>query len=478
MSRARPEAWKRELIKYTPVTRLDLFFCLVAAAAALAAVRHFLRIAGVGAAYKAKALCSALFVSGLDLDPNRADEVSSDAYRVMRLFRASVDRGAKTVTASFFGLRERTAVWRPGLGATLAFRPLPPAPPLPAPKRPADPSRPWPEGDAPDPAPSPVLERVLEAAFSEPDPKRLRRTRAIVVVRGGLLIGERYAPGFTAETPLNGWSMTKSVLGALIGTLVAENKLALSDKALLEEWRAPGDSRAGISLQDLLRMRSGLRFTEVYSDPLSDVTRMLFDGGDAGGFAASRPLAHPPGTHWQYASGTTNILSLIARRALGEDAYPSWPRRALFDPLGMASAILEPDASGTFVGSSFLFATARDWARFGLLHARDGVWNERRLLPEGWVRLVTTPTPQAPDARYGAHWWLKLSPELGGGSAADSRLPADAFHALGHEGQCLTVIPSRGLVVVRLGLSIDITAWDHARFLANLLDALDEDPGR
>jgi hypothetical protein len=455
------------------VTGPQLFYCAAAAAFVIAAIRHFLRVAGVGAAYKAKTLCSALFVSGLDLDPNRADEVSSDAYRLMRLFPARADRDSKTVTASFFGLRERSAVWRPGLGATLAFSPLPTAPAPPAPLLPIEPSRPWPEGEAPAHSPSAAVGRVLDAAFSEPDPKRRRRTRAIVVVRGGRLAAERYAPGMKPGTPLNGWSMAKSVLGALIGTLVAEKKLSLADKNLLAVWRGPGDARAAISLEDLLRMRSGLRFTEKYSDPLSDVTRMLFDGGDAGGFAAARPLEHPPGTHWQYASGTTNILSLVARRALGEDSYRAWPRRSLFDPLGMTSAIFETDASGTFVGSSFLFATARDWARFGLLHARDGVWNERRLLPEGWVRLVTTPTPQAPDTRYGAHWWLKLPKELGGGGAADARLPADAFHALGHEGQCLTVIPSRGLVVVRLGLSIDITAWDHARFLADLLDALD-----
>jgi CubicO group peptidase (beta-lactamase class C family) len=450
---------------------MKLLLGVLAAAAAAAAARRFLRVAAVGAAYKAKALCSALFVSGLELDPENADEVSADAYRLMRLFRARVDRDKKTVSASFLGLRERAAVWRPGLGATLAFRPLTTAPFLPPPRR-LDPARPWPEGAATAPAESAEVSRVLDAAFSEPDPRRRRRTRAIAVVRDGRLIAERYAPGFSAATPLNGWSMTKSVLGALIGTLAAEGRLRLSDKSLLSEWRAPGDPRGGIALEDLLRMRGGLAFTEKYSDPLSDVTRMLFDGPDAGGFAASRPLAHPPGTHWQYASGTTNILSMIARRLVGEEAYPSWPRRALFDPLGMESAIFEQDASGTFVGSSFLFATARDWARFGLLHAQDGVRDGRRLLPEGWVELVTTPTPQAPNGRYGAHWWLKLSKELGGETAAARRIPPDAFHALGHEGQCLTVIPSRGLVAVRLGLSIDITAWDHAAFLAGLLDAL------
>jgi hypothetical protein len=137
----------------------------------------------------------------------------------------------------------------------------------------------------------------------------------------------------------------------------------------------------------------------------------------------------------------------------------------------MSSAVFEQDASGTFVGSSFVFATARDWARFGLFHLQDGVWDGHRLLPEGWVKLVTTPTPQAPHGRYGAHWWLKLSKELGGETPAAEKIPADAFHALGHEGQCLSVIPSLGLVVVRLGLSIDITAWDHAAFLADLIEA-------
>lgn len=449
---------------------MKILLALLAAAGAAAVIQRFLRVAGIGAAYKAKALCSALFVSGLDLDPEGADEVSADAYRLMRLFRARVDREKKTVSASFHGLCRRTAVWRPGLGATLAFRPLPPAPALPAPRR-LDGASPWPVGEGPAPEPSSALSRVFDAAFSEPEAARPRRTRAVVVVRDGRLLAERYAPGVSKDTALNGWSMTKSVLGALIGTLVAEGSLSLADKNLLAEWRAPGDPRAGISLEDLLRMRGGLAFTEIYSNPLSDVTRMLFDGPDSGGFAASRSLAHAPGAHWQYASGTTNILSLLARRALGEDSYPAWPRRSLFDPLGMSSAIFEQDAAGTFVGSSFLFAAARDWARFGLFHLQDGVWDGRHLLPEGWVKLVTTPTPQSPKGRYGAHWWLKLSKELGGETAAAGKIPADAFHALGHEGQCLTVIPSRGLVVVRLGLSIDITAWDHAAFLADILEA-------
>jgi CubicO group peptidase (beta-lactamase class C family) len=280
-------------------------------------------------------------------------------------------------------------------------------------------------------------------------------------------VAERYAPGFSADMPLPGWSMTKSVIGALVGILVGAGRLSPSARELLPEWPA-SDDRSGIRLEDLLRMRSGLEFFESYFNMSSHVVQMLFNRPDAGAYAASLRLAHRPGTTWSYASGTTNILSRIVRRAVGEADYPEFPRRALFDPIGMRSATLEPDASGTFVGSSFMLATARDWARFGQLHLQDGVWAGQRVLPEGWVRFSTTPTPQSPGGCYGAHWWLKLQKEMGGESGEARRIPADAYFALGHEGQTLSVIPSRGLVVVRLGLSVNIEAWNHAAFLADL----------
>jgi CubicO group peptidase (beta-lactamase class C family) len=219
-------------------------------------------------------------------------------------------------------------------------------------------------------------------------------------------------------------------------------------------------------------MRSGLRFSESYFNMSSNVVQMLFNRPDAGAYAASLPLDHPVGTTWSYSSGTTNILSRILRRAVGESEYGAYPRRVLFDPIGMRSATMEPDASGTFVGSSFMLATARDWARFGQLHLQDGMWRGRRILPEGWVRFVTTPTPQSPGGRYGAHRWCKLQKEMGGESGSAARIPADAFFALGHEGQTLSVIPSCGLVVVRLGLSINIEAWNHAAFLADVHAAI------
>jgi hypothetical protein len=199
---------------------------------------------------------------------------------------------------------------------------------------------------------------------------------------------------------------------------------------------------------------------------------MLFGTGDAAGFAAAKPLAHPPGTRWAYASGTTNVVMRAMREALGDDrAYLALPRRALFDRIGMASALMETDAAGTFVGSSLMFATARDWARFGLLALNDGVANGSRVLPDGWVKFMTTPAPAAPEREYAAHWWRKLGANRGPDARAP-QLPPDAFHAAGHGGQYVTVVPSRGAVIVRLGHAIDRGAWDQDAFAARVLAAL------
>jgi CubicO group peptidase (beta-lactamase class C family) len=426
------------------------------------ALGYLLLIAPVGCSYKAKILGSAYFVTGRPIDAERSPEISADSYMILRLFRARVDETNKRVTASLFGLRSRTSEFVPGLGAVLTCGLTPPRP---APEPPG--------GDDPWPAPvstRPKLNTLLDGCFPENNPRRLRRTRAVLVLHDGIIVAERYAPGFSKATPLPGWSMTKAVTGALVGILVKEGKLKLSDKNLLPEWS--NDARREISLEDLLRMRSGLKFTEKYENPLSDVNQMLWNNADCSAYAASRPAEHPPGAHWQYSSGTTNIVCRIIRRAVGEKDYHSFPRRALFGPLGMSTALMETDAGGTFVGSSFLFASARDWARFGLLYAQDGVWEGQRILPEGWAAFSASPTPES-NGVYGAHWWLKLQKELGGETEAAYRIPSDAFFALGHEDQSVTVIPSRKLVAVRLGLSIYIDAWNHAEFTTGLLDALE-----
>ena len=435
-----------------------------------------LRIIVIGAAYRAKVLCSALFVSQRSLESSLED-VSADSYGILRILRAVVDKARGRVTVSCLGFCVKTAVQRSGLGATLVagnspeelkHRSLPPLS--------LAPNLAWPEGEPGETmrAQDERAAGILEGVFAEPNPRRRRRTRAVVVVQDGRLVGERYAPGFGPRMPLPGWSMTKSVLHTLVGILVGEGRLSLQARGLLPEWGAPGDSRGAIALDDLLRMRSGLQFSEAYNNPCSDATRMLFDSADAGAFAAAKAPAFAPGVRWAYSSGTSNILARIVRRAagLGPEEFLAWPRRVLFDPLGMASAVMEPDASGNLVPSSFMLATARDWARFGLLYAQDGVWGGRRILPEGWAACGRTPTPQSPQGCYGAHWWLKLPKEFGGHSPAAARIPADAFFAIGHEGQVLAVIPSRRLVVVRLGLSIYEDAWNEAALLAELLDAL------
>ena len=420
----------------------------------------------VGAGYKAKALCSGVFGSGRDLDPQRAPQIHDDAYRLLRPFTARIDRNARLVTASLLGVHPRTAVQRPGFGATLQALDAPLARVPSSSPAPAGPTRAWRHAQGPD-----ALQRLVEEAFTEPNPTRLRRTYAVLVVHDGQIVAERYADGITADMPLPGWSMAKSVLNALIGLLVADGRLALDSRALLPAWTAD-DPRAAITLEDLLRMRSGLRFSEVYANPWSDVLHMLYRSSDMGAYAASLPVQHPAGSRWSYASGTSNILSLIARRTLGDAAYHTFPRTRLFEPLGMSSAVLEPDASGTFVCSSYMLATARDWARFGQLWAEGGRVDGRALLPESWVRFSTSPTPES-DGRYGAHWWLKLNPDIGGDTAAASRIAPDACFAIGHEGQTLSIIPSRKLVVVRLGASIHIDAWDQAGFIAGIQDLVD-----
>jgi CubicO group peptidase (beta-lactamase class C family) len=314
------------------------------------------------------------------------------------------------------------------------------------------------------------VKAALDEAFTEPGAIPSRRTRAVVVVQHGRVVAERYAPGYNADSPLPGWSMTKSVVNALVGVLVREGRLALDEPLRVPEWATAGDLRGGITLRQALQMSSGLQFTETYGNPLGDVLWMLFGTGDAARFAASKSLAAPPGTQWSYASGTTNIIARALRHAVGggDEDYWLFPRRALFEPLGMASAVLEPDAAGDFVGSSFMLATARDWARFGTLYLQDGIWGDKRVLPEGWVRFSAAPAPAAPDGVYAAHFWRRLGRDAYAPSGEEG-LPPDAYHAIGHEGQIITIIPSHRLVVVRLGLAVGRGAWDHAAFLRRLL---------
>lgn len=326
-------------------------------------------------------------------------------------------------------------------------------PPLPA--QPA--GTPWPTVEWPLGAPGVDLAGMIARAFE--DPGDLGETWALVIIQAGRLVFERYGFGRIADDTCRSWSMAKSITHALAGILVGDGRLDIYAPADVPEWRAPGDPRGAVTLDQLLRMSSGLAFTEAYvpGEP-SDVIEMLFGGGqhDVAAFAAAFPLAHAPGSFFSYSSGATNIVSRCLARAAGASgpAFEALMRERLFAPLGMSSATPTFDDAGTFIGSSFCFATARDFARFGLLYLRDGVWEGARLLPAGWVDYARTPTFQqgdCADGPYGAHWWLDLA---GPGS----------FSANGYEGQYTVICPDRDLVIVRNGVTAEanqplVKAW-------------------
>jgi len=319
-------------------------------------------------------------------------------------------------------------------------------PPLP----PQDPAIAWPTGSWPEREPGPDVDTqrlaaVLERSFARPEPPEVGVTHALLVIHRGALVAERYDAENGPETTLPSWSMAKSVLFALVGVLVRDGCLRVDATAGVPAWQRPGDPRAAITVDQLLRMSSGLQFDEEYTDPeTSSTIQMLFGAGkaDVAAFAASFPLLHEPDTVWSYSSGTSNLLSELVGRTVGggEAGMHAFMRRELLDRIGMRSARPLFDAAGTWIGSSFLFATARDFARFGLLCLRDGCWQGERLLPPGWIDYGRTPTPGS-QGEYGAHFWL----------ATDG---TDTFSANGYRGQYTVIVPERDLVIVRLGTSM------------------------
>lgn len=440
-------------------------FCVSALlASGLFSIRSVARTA---AGYGAKILCSGVFVSGRPA----ADVISQELalpHPATRLIRYTVDASTGTARASFLGLFPRTALFRSTLGCTLdsdvtldqlRTQPVPSPPAALAAEPPLPPS---------------PLDPLLEAAFREPDPASPLRTRALVVMHRGRLLAERYAPGFHRGMRLQGWSMTKSILNALTGILVAQGKLNLYAPAPVPEWSSPSDPRHAITLDQLLRMSSGLQFNENYFDLSADAPVMLFRSFSAGAYAAARPLEAAPDSRWHYSSGTANILSRILLHTLDGNLRTYWqfPRRQLFEPVGALSATLEPGPDGAFVGSSFMYATARDWARLGQLYLDDGIANGRRILPEGWVRYSTTPTPKAPQGRYGAQIWLNAGEPSHPERRDWPHLPSDTFAFNGFEGQHVIVIPSRQTVIVRLGLSQGPRNWNPDSALAPILESL------
>lgn len=426
----------------------------------------------VGANYSAKTVCSNAFVAGRDPQSVLETDVQAPGHWLLRLMRVSVDEPTGVTRAGLFGIfGAGVSVHREGLGCSTvpdgdiaAFRAQPA---LRRAEPPDEGERLWPEGDTVDPLEDTELYAVLnDEDLTGPG------MRAVVVVKDGRIIGERYGEGFDETTRLLGWSMTKTVTAALIGRLAREGRISVSDTGLFDDWT---DGRRDIAVADMLGMASDLTWNEDYGD-VSDVTRMLYLQPDMSSFAASRPLDETNsggiGEVFDYSSGATVMLSRIWQNRFDNptDAL-QYPRAALFEPLGMRSAVFETDARDTFVGSSYLYATARDWARFGQFLLQRGVWNGRSLLPVGYVDWMVEPHP-ASGGQYGnGHVW-RFAPNFDApGDNAD--LPADAFFLKGHDGQSVSVVPSKGLVVVRLGLTPSREGYKAGFLVQALIDTLD-----
>ncbi len=423
----------------------------------------------VAAGYSAKIVCSNVFVAGRDAGRVLELDVQAPGHPILKFIDVDVDADRKTVTAGLLGVFGRSmAVAHDGFGcATVADGDLDAVPPTPAVDTPAALTTGiWPEGIAVEASQDPEVLKILDdPAMTGPG------MRAVVVVKNGRIVGERYGEGFTQKTPLLGWSMTKSVNAAIVGTAVQAGKLSLDQAPVFASWAA--DTRKAIKLADLMAMSSGLEFNEDYGD-VTDVTRMLYLEPDMAGFAKDKPAVAAPGTLFNYSSGTAVMIARAWQEALGADAL-TWPRNALFGPIGMTSAVLETDARGTFVGSSYLYATARDWARFGLFIEQNGVWNDTRILPEGFVDTMRAEAA-ASKGEYGqGQVWLH-GPDAGTPEGEDPDkgfdLPADAFWFLGHDGQSTALIPSQRLVVVRLGLTPSKLRYKPQAMVAALAKAL------
>ena len=445
------------------MTRRKLMFILATTTALSALALGVARahdLPKVATGFVANVVCSETFVSGQDPDKIFADTTAAmpGARLITWAMDSRVDRDARDVTVTLFGLGKSHAVYREGLGCRLDHGDLTTDVTFPAEAKPQPPLLPEIAGPAVVQPVMPQLAQALERAFAEPAAPPFRHTRAIVVVKDGRVIAERYADGYGVDTPLLGFSATKSVTSALIGILVRQGKLAVDKPAPVAAWQGPDDSRHAITVDQLLRHTAGLALGSSLEASLGaalePVNRMKYMERDMAAFAESTPLATTPGTAWNYSDGNSIILSHLIRNATG--GHPAdvmrFARSELFEPLGMHSVTLEFDGAGTPEGSSQMLASARDWARFGLLYLNDGVVGGKRILPEGWVNYSASPTPSG-WVGIGAGFWTNRGDSFGANYRAERGMPRDAFFAKGTIGQYVIIIPSERLVIVRLGRS-------------------------
>lgn len=411
--------------------------------------------------YAAKMACSCTFIANLDEETIYQKELN---FNPLNLVKFEIDHDKKTATASVFGLHPKTAVYRKELGCALVSK-----------LKPEDAykadftlnsivhdslsnwfaSRTRPT--------RPALAAAINEAFTEDNPESpVKNTRAVIVLHKGQLIGEQYASEVNSKTPLLGWSMTKSLTSTLFGMLVDRGKVSIDSVTGIPAWK--NDDRAKITWKNLLQMNSGLRWKEDYAD-LSDAVTMLFNSDAIGQYALSVPTESDPGFTWNYSSGTSNILSSQMRRFFGsQQEYLRFPYDSLFNRLGMYSMRIETDATGEFVGSSYAWATARDWSKIGQLYLQNGIWGGKQILSEDWISFVQEPASGS-DRLYGGHFWINS-----GGNFPN--VPLDAYSLNGFHSQRIMVIPSMELVIVRLGVTYNRKNFDFNDWYGKVIRAV------
>lgn len=458
--------------------RLRTRIVLALSAVILAAAALWLATTGkdlfrIATASVSRGLCDAAFVSGIDPDRVFREESAPMMRGIGWAISYRVDRARHEARASILGGFAARAVFRPGLGCLVMHGggPVPEA----AGFTPAPIASPFPAGTVE--SSDPAIRQALDRAFAEPDPAHPRRTKAVVILHDGRLIAERYAPGYGPDTPIWAHSLTKSVINALIGILVRDGRLRTDQPAPIAAWQSPDDPHHGITIDQLLRMDSGLPFDDT-DDVLNPLTRMTFLQRDMAGYAARMPLAQRPGTVWGYSNLGYVLLGHMISAAAGGTAVDAerFARRELFAPLGMAHTVIQTDATGSLIGSGDIYGTARDFARFGQLYLDDGVVDGRRILPEGWVAYSHS---QTLDTGYGAGFWLNIKNDtrvpVWHALWGMPQLPQDMYYGRGAFGQYMVIVPSEKLVVVRMGISL----WygDHTGDLvASVIAALHHRP--
>ncbi len=414
--------------------------------------------------FSAKSLASGHFI---DHRSQEMIEKGDNDIKMITLAKNKIDQNGKFATASVYGLKERKAIYREGLGATLINDDFDVSKPYEVPKRTIIKNNlPFPYGDN-EPKDSVFtnidytkLNATVAKAFDKKGELN-KRTRSVIVIYKDKIIAEKYDTGFNKDSKILGWSMTKSITATLFGVLQKQGKININKPAPIAEWT--NDERSKITISNLLQMNSGLEWEEDYTK-ISDVTQMLFLDADMTKSQIDKPLVGKPNATWNYSSGTSNLLSGILRKQFKtHQEYLDFWYSDLIDKIGMHSMLVETDMAGNYVGSSYAWATTRDWAKFGLLYLHKGNWNGEQLFDESWAKYVATPTNTS-NADYGAHFWLNA-----GGYYPDA--PRDLYSANGYQGQRVFILPSHDLVIVRLGLSEDKT-FDFNGLLKGIVGSL------